>query len=97
MRIAGVDLGYDSIKVITSHQNEPIVIPNIVAPGYERMVLQEEDSPLQALDVTINSHALSRNGERYFVGWLGCFYAETFPGSRYFGCYAQSDRSALYL
>lgn len=70
MRIAGVDLGYDSIKVITSHQNEPIVIPNIVAPGYERMVLQEEDSPLQALDVTINSHALSRNGERYFVGWL---------------------------
>lgn len=70
MKLAGLDLGNDSIKVFMDHLNEPLVIPNVIAPGQERMVLQEEDSPLKALDVTVYSHALEKNGQRCFVGLL---------------------------
>lgn len=34
------------------------------------MVLQEEDSPLKALDVVVSSPALTKNNQRYFVGLL---------------------------
>src|SRR5690606_231731 len=68
--LAGIDVGNDSVKVLIDGSNEPIILPNVVVPGYERVVLQEEDSPLKALDVIVNSPALSRNNQRYFVGLL---------------------------
>ena len=70
MKLAGIDVGNDSVKVLLDGSREPIVVPNVVVPGYERMVLQEEDSPLKALDVIVNSPALSRNNQRFFVGLL---------------------------
>lgn len=70
-KIAGVDIGNDSVKVILGDQQEPVIIPNVIVPGYERRILQEEDSPLEALDVTINSAALSDEKRRYFVGPSG--------------------------
>ncbi|OXM85155.1 ParM/StbA family protein [Paenibacillus rigui] len=70
MKLAGIDIGNDSIKVVLDGVRDPLMIPNIVAPGYDRHVLQEEDSPLKALDVVIHSPRLSRNNQRYFVGML---------------------------
>jgi plasmid segregation protein ParM len=70
MKLAGLDLGNDSIKIVLEGGNEPLFVPNVVAPGYERHILQEEDQPLKALDVVVYSPKLTRNNERYFVGLL---------------------------
>jgi len=70
MKLAGIDVGNDSVKVVLDGSREPIIMPNVVVPGYERMVLQEEDTPLKALDVIVNSPALARNNQRFFVGLL---------------------------
>ncbi|HEX7057757.1 MAG TPA: ParM/StbA family protein [Bacilli bacterium] len=70
MKLAGIDVGNDSVKVYSDGMSQPVIIPNIIAPGFERVVLQEEDSPIKALDVVIHSPALSRNNMRYFVGQL---------------------------
>lgn len=70
MKLAGIDIGNDSIKVVLDGVRDPLMIPNIVAPGYERHILQEEDSPLKALDVVVHSPRLTRNNQRYFVGML---------------------------
>jgi plasmid segregation protein ParM len=69
-RLAGIDVGNDSIKVVLEDQREPIIVPNVVAPGYERLILQDEDSALKAMDVIVNSTSLSRSNQRYFVGLL---------------------------
>lgn len=70
MRLAGIDVGNDSIKVALDGGGEPIIIPNIVAAGHDRHILQYEESPLQALDVSVYSPQLTRRSERYFVGLL---------------------------
>lgn len=70
MKLAGVDVGNDTVKVMLDGSREPIIVPNVIVPGFERMVLQEEDSPLKALDVIINSPSLAKNNQRYFVGLL---------------------------
>jgi len=70
VKLAGIDIGNDSIKVVLDGVREPFIIPNVIAPGYERMILQEEDSPIKALDVMVHSPALKRNNQRYFVGLL---------------------------
>jgi plasmid segregation protein ParM len=70
IKLAGIDIGNDSIKLVLDGSREPLVIPNIVAPGYERHILQEEDSALKALDVMIHSPALAQSNQRYFVGVL---------------------------
>lgn len=70
IRLAGIDVGNDTIKVVVDGINEPVIVPNVVAAGYERLVLQEEDSPLKALDVMVYSPKLARNNQRYFVGML---------------------------
>lgn len=70
LKIAGIDVGNDSIKVALDGLRDPITIPNIVAPGYERFILQEEDSALKALDVMVHSPSLNKNNQRYFVGNL---------------------------
>ncbi len=70
MKLAGIDLGNDTIKIVLDGSKEPTVVPNVIVPGYERMVLQEEDAPLKALDVIVHSPALSKNNQRYFVGLL---------------------------
>ncbi|WP_135555575.1 ParM/StbA family protein [Paenibacillus cymbidii] len=70
IRLAGIDVGNDTIKVVVDGINEPVIVPNVVAAGYERLVLQEEDSPLKALDVMVYSPKLARNNQRYFVGTL---------------------------
>jgi plasmid segregation protein ParM len=70
IKLAGIDIGNDSIKVVLDGSIEPLVIPNIIAPGYERHILQEEDSPWKALDVVIYSPSLSQRNQRYFVGQL---------------------------
>src|SRR5690606_275278 len=48
----------------THHHSERI------SPGYERHILQEEESPLQALDVMVYSPKLKKKNQRYFVGLL---------------------------
>ncbi|MEC0227461.1 ParM/StbA family protein [Paenibacillus alba] len=70
IKLAGIDIGNDSIKLVLDGSREPLVIPNIIAPGYERHILQEEDSPWKALDVMIYSPSLSQRNQRYFVGQL---------------------------
>ncbi|BBH22663.1 hypothetical protein Back11_40080 [Paenibacillus baekrokdamisoli] len=70
IRLAGIDVGNDSVKVVVEGSPEPIVIPSIVSPGYERHVFQEEDSPVNALDVEVHSPKLKKNNQRYFVGLL---------------------------
>ena len=70
MKLAGIDIGNDSVKLLMDGSSEPIVVPNIVAPGFDRPILQFEESALQALDVSIFSPKLAKNGERYFVGLL---------------------------
>lgn len=70
MKLAGIDIGNDSIKVVLDGIRDPLMIPNVVAHGYDRHILQEEDSPLKALDVVVHSPRLSRNNQRYFVGLL---------------------------
>lgn len=70
MKLAGLDVGKDSVKVMVDGAAEPVIIPNVIVPGYERIVLQEEDSPLKALDVVVSSPALAKNNQRYFVGLL---------------------------
>ncbi|WP_123039276.1 ParM/StbA family protein [Cohnella candidum] len=70
IKLAGIDIGNDSVKLVVSGSNEPIIIPSIVSPGYERHVLQEEDSPLKALDVMVYSPKLKKKSQRYFVGLL---------------------------
>jgi plasmid segregation protein ParM len=70
MKLAGIDIGNDSIKLVLDGVRDPLIVPNIVAPGFERHVLQEEDSPLKALDVIVYSPKLSKNNQRYFVGTL---------------------------
>ncbi|MDF2935105.1 MAG: ParM/StbA family protein [Paenibacillaceae bacterium] len=70
MKLAGLDLGNDSIKLVLEGGGEPLLVPNVVAPGYERHILQEEDQPLKALDVVVHSPKLAKNGERSFVGLL---------------------------
>ncbi|TJY42178.1 ParM/StbA family protein [Cohnella pontilimi] len=70
IKLAGIDIGNDSVKLVVSGSNEPIIIPSIVSPGYERHVLQEEDAPLKALDVMIYSPKLKKKSQRYFVGLL---------------------------
>lgn len=70
IKLAGIDIGNDSIKLVLDGSKEPLVIPNIIAPGYERHMLQEEDSPWKALDVMIYSPSLSQRNQRYFVGQL---------------------------
>jgi plasmid segregation protein ParM len=70
VKLAGIDIGNDSVKLVISGSGDPIIIPNIVSPGYERHVFQEEDSPLKALDVMVYSPRLKKKGQRYFVGLL---------------------------
>ncbi|TMV49688.1 ParM/StbA family protein [Paenibacillus mesophilus] len=70
IKLAGIDVGNDSVKVALDGSNEPILVPNVVAPGYDRHILQEEDSPLKALDVVIQSPKLGKRNQRYFVGLL---------------------------
>jgi plasmid segregation protein ParM len=70
LKLAGLDIGNDSVKLVISGTNEPIIIPSVVSPGYERHVLQEEDSPLKALDVMVYSPKLKKKNQRYFVGLL---------------------------
>ncbi len=70
LKLAGIDVGNDSIKVVLDGLRDPITVPNIIAPGYERFILQEEDSSLKALDVMVYSPALKKNNQRYFVGNL---------------------------
>ena len=70
IKLAGIDVGNDSVKLIVDGSTEPIVIPSILAPGYERHIFQEEDSPLKALDVRIYSPKLKKKNQRYFVGML---------------------------
>lgn len=70
IKVAGIDVGNDSVKVVVDGSPRPILIPSIVSPGYERHILQEEDSPLKALDVQIRSPKLKRSNQRYFVGML---------------------------
>lgn len=70
IKLAGIDIGNDSVKLVVNGSNEPIIIPSIVSPGYERHILQEEDSPLKALDVMVYSPKLKKKGQRYFVGLL---------------------------
>jgi plasmid segregation protein ParM len=70
IRLAGIDVGNDSVKLVVDGSPDPIVIPSIVSPGYERHIFQEEDSPIKALDVTIYSPKLKKNNQRYFVGLL---------------------------
>jgi plasmid segregation protein ParM len=70
IKLAGIDIGNDSIKLVLDGSREPLIIPNIVAPGYDRHILQEEDSPIKALDVMVYSPALAHNNQRYFVGLL---------------------------
>lgn len=70
MKLAGIDIGNDSVKLLVSGNSEPIIIPSVVSPGYERHVLQEEDSPLKALDVMVYSPKLRKKNQRYFVGQL---------------------------
>lgn len=77
-KLAGVDVGNDSVKVLLEGFREPIVVPNVVAPGYDRLVLQEEDSPIKAFDIVINSPSLRRNGGRYFVGALAVEHEDNF-------------------
>lgn len=70
IKLAGIDIGNDSVKLVVSGTNEPIIIPSIVSPGYERHILQEEDAPLKALDVMVYSPKLKKKSQRYFVGLL---------------------------
>jgi plasmid segregation protein ParM len=70
IKLAGIDIGNDSVKLVVSGSNEPIIIPSIVSPGYERHIFQEEDSPLKALDVMVYSPKLKKKSQRYFVGQL---------------------------
>lgn len=70
IKLAGIDVGNDSVKVIVEGMNQHIIIPNIVSPGYDRLILQEEESAIQALDVIVNSPSLQKNNQRYFVGML---------------------------
>ncbi len=70
MKLAGIDIGNDSVKLIVNGTSEPIIIPSVVSPGYERHVLQEEDSPLKALDVMVYSPRLKKKNQRFFVGQL---------------------------
>ncbi|MEF2967582.1 ParM/StbA family protein [Paenibacillus sp. M1] len=70
IKIAGIDIGNDSVKVVVDGSPRPILIPSIVSPGYDRHILQEEDSPLKALDVQIRSPKLKKSNQRYFVGLL---------------------------
>ncbi|WP_235427012.1 ParM/StbA family protein [Cohnella kolymensis] len=70
IRLAGIDIGNDSVKLVVNGSNEPVIIPSIVSPGYERHILQEEDSPLKALDVMVYSPKLKKKSQRYFVGLL---------------------------
>lgn len=70
MRLAGIDVGNDSVKVVLDGGSEPIVIPNVLAPGFERHILQEEDHPIKALDVVVHSPKLARSNQRFFVGLL---------------------------
>lgn len=70
IKLAGLDIGNDSIKLVLDGSRDPVVIPNIVAHGYDRHILQEEDSPLMALDVMVHSSSLSQSNQRYFVGQL---------------------------
>jgi plasmid segregation protein ParM len=69
-RLVGIDVGNDSIKVALEDHREPIIVPNVIAPGYERLILQDEDSAIKAFDVIVNSPALSKSDHRYFVGLL---------------------------
>ena len=70
VKLAGIDVGNDSVKVVLDGSYEPIIVPNVIAPGFERHILQEEDSPLKALDVVVNSPKLNKNNQRHFVGLL---------------------------
>lgn len=70
IRMAGIDIGNDSVKLVVNGLSEPVIIPNVVSPGYERHVLQEEDAPLKAMDVMVYSPKLKRKSARYFVGLL---------------------------
>ncbi|MBP3966300.1 ParM/StbA family protein [Paenibacillus sp. DLE-14] len=70
IKIAGIDVGNDSVKLVIDGASEPIVVPSILSPGYERHIFQDEDSPLKALDVRVYSPKLKKNNQRYFVGLL---------------------------
>jgi plasmid segregation protein ParM len=70
VKLAGIDIGNDSVKLVIDGGQDTIVIPNIVALGYERSILQEEDSPLKGLDVMIHSPRLAKSNQRFFIGLL---------------------------
>jgi plasmid segregation protein ParM len=70
IKLAGIDIGNDSIKLVPDGSREPLIIPNVIAPGYERHILQEEDAAIKALDVMVHSHSLGSRNERFFVGQL---------------------------
>ncbi|KIL39437.1 hypothetical protein SD70_19860 [Gordoniibacillus kamchatkensis] len=70
IKLAGIDIGNDSIKLVMDGSAEPLIVPNVVAPGYDRHILQEEDSPVKALDVMVSSPSLAQRNQRYFVGLM---------------------------
>jgi plasmid segregation protein ParM len=70
VKLAGIDIGNDSVKLVLEGSHEPVIIPNIVAKGYDRHILQEEDAAIKALDVMVYSPTLALNNQRYFVGLL---------------------------
>lgn len=69
-KLAGIDVGNDSIKVVLDGSTTPLMVPNIVTPGYDRHILQKEDAALKALDVIVYSPSLKQNNRRWFVGTL---------------------------
>jgi plasmid segregation protein ParM len=70
VKLTGIDIGNDSVKLVMDGSNDPIVIPNVIALGYDRHILQEEDAAIKALDVMVYSPSLALRNERYFVGQL---------------------------
>jgi plasmid segregation protein ParM len=75
VKLVGIDIGNNGIKIAEeiyreNESNGSLIVPNVVARVYGRQVLQDEESPLSALDVIINSSALELNNQRYYVGHL---------------------------
>lgn len=99
----GLDAGNDGIKMtlMTTRGGEPYIlrqrIPNVISRGMARNVVELEQRPWEALDVTIRSDALSpaSSGSQFFVGDLALVHRgrmlEVRPGSHK----AQEDQTYI--
>lgn len=67
MQPIGIDLGNGAVKVRL--ETTRLILPNVTAVGRERADLGETPSPLDALDVVLDS-PLVRRGARYHAGKL---------------------------